>query len=1750
MGKVTNKIRFLKMKKKEKGERMKRFFKRAASGILVLAMVVTLLQSLPGAWLTVAAENGVSPKVSDLVQIQVGDVIKDMEVYRNGVYETKVTLPEGSHEAKLLLNGTEVGKTDSVTVGTDTEVYFRLKDGELVDSVNQDYVVHSAAIVGNFWGIQFVDKEENEYNIASWNPADENAELTYLGGGMYGRTFYMTELAEDVALCDGGYKIAFDDKWDYSIGNGVGNIAVTIPAGTTQFTVLVDEISGVVYDSVRTPDFSIAQNSGEITGKSLATTISLIGDARGADDWNPSATGYEFTQISDTLYRYQKTFAKGTYNYKCVFNYANWYEVEGNRSLNITSDQTNVVFLYNTTTGKLTDSINNTTDVATALGMATAPTKAEVIDLANGKTQFVVVAEAGATVSLVYGKKAEVETKGADALTKVSCKEQGEGAFSSEAIFFGDEAVDVVYYYEVNGEKVLDDSNETVTVGENEYLHYTREKFEGRTVNVPGTFPGQSWDANSNAMTYQGNGLYSYTFKDVPAANYEFKIAFTSWSENYGVGGAKDGANYSLSVPETQDVTVYYSDFSHLAVTSIDYIFADITLSGTGIPEGTKLKDDGLTGIYSVTVPMEAGTYTNIQVDYDKEVYKFETVKVEEAKDVTFYFDPSSEIYYSNASNVPIEEENVYYNTKETTCKSVYGAVATGEEVTFSLTTGTDISTVRMVVKGVEKKVLSLEKEGEVKNGIQKWSVTTEFSKIGEDTYYFVLSNGSTVKIYADDDGYYGEGTITDLTNITPYELVVYKDGFETPDWMKDAVIYQIFPERFYDGDLSNDFAQTSARGAEDYEYVTDWYTLPENPEQEGLLSQEDYEAAGAFYGDGNWSNEIYGGDLAGITEQIDYLKALGVNVIYINPVFSSISSHRYDTSDYELIDPVLGDLGDFKELVQVAEANGMHIVLDGVFNHVSDDSKYFDRYYKFLEAGTTAIGAYPYWAYVYDVMAEQGVSQSTAEDIAKNYFTEEYGITDYSYTEWFDVNNSYMTDGNGDVVTDTIGQRTGKGVYNYDGWWGYDSMPVIKSTNGSEYQTGNWADEIIYSEDGSSVTQYWLSEGSNGWRLDVANEVSDETWQNFRESVKALDSDAVIIGEIWDDATEYLLGDMYDSVMNYVFRNAVLSFAKGGTSTDAMNTLEKLRERYPEEAYYAMMNLVGSHDTARVLSYLDGIDDDRKDTSIAGAFPTYENTSDLAKERQYLVAFLQFTYAGAPTIYYGDEIGMVGADDPDDRRAFTWGQGNEELVTWYATLAEIRKQYSALRTGTVEPFDCNENVIGYVRRDETDSLVVLANNSQEAQEVVLNLKELGMESESLTDVVTGTTYQVTGNELTVRVPALNGLILTEQAKEVTVNKSALEPAYEESYTIAERVLATSVSVDKKTLSLEKGKDATISATVAPTDATNGGEIVWTSSDEKVATVSANGVVTALKAGTATITATATYSREQVKAICTVTVTDDTKDAGDSDTDDNSGSSDTSDTDNSDVDHSSEDSNKDESKDLSGDVTETVTTTDTTAKTTTVTATQENVLETITNATDGTTVQMKVSSSADTISGTALNALAGKNVTLQVSLENGITWKINGRNLKAGTNYSNIDLGVVLNSNEIPTTLVNKIPDSKTTVQLSLDYDGEFGFEMVMNVPIGTEYKGLYANLYYYNEATGALEFVTAVKIGEDGSADLPFEHASDYVIAISEKNLEATASAVKTGDETSMTTIWMLALGMLLLGAGAIAGKRRKRNL
>lgn len=1383
-----------------------------------LSVLLSVAVGMTGISLPIAMQDGKAESVKtevnvdSLLQVKVDNAsAKNMQLYANGVYETAEKMSEGTHQVSLLVDGKETD-TATITVSEEQIVYLRSKDGDMTDSVNDDGFYESATLVGGFNEKLVFQKGDNKFSLGNWNQADENGDMTYIGGGIYRETFQLEAPAADYEV-EYGYKVAFNHAWDYSIGNNGDNVSLSIPAGTKQITVFVDAINGVVGDSINTPVYEVVQSSGTAyQAKAYEMSVSLIGPVREeeAENWDASKTGYEFTQISSNLYVYSKAFAKaGSYDYKAVFDYTNWYEKEeGNKNITTTADNKNVVFVYDASTGFLYDSINNAGTIAELLGMKEAQAVSEVITNANGTTKFVLASEAKENddVKLVYQavtKNGSTYEFAKDSVSKTVSLKAGKDSkgnfnqsFVSDDIFFGDDAVAVAYYYTVNG-KFYNAAKEDAAVpvdGKNMGL-YEREKYTGRMVNVPGTFPGKSWDAASNQMTYLGDGLYSYTFEKVPAANYEFKISMGSWDENYGQDGIKDGSNYSLAVEKTQDITVYYSDLeTHLAATSLTYQFAKITLTGTGV-SGVQLTDSGLTGIYSASIDLAAGEYKDIKYNWDGKEYPCDAFTLSEGKKLSFYFDPETEIYYNNSSNKTVDAEKVLFDTKNMAYKSTYGAVATGNKTTFAIATGTDVTAAKMIVKGPENKKLDMTAK-EDKDGV-KWSVDVTFDKIGQYTYFFVLYAGSNVKIYCDDDGYYGTGCVADLTDLKPYDLVVYKDGYKTPDWMKNAIIYQIFPDRFYNGDTSNDMAQTTARGAVDYEFVKDWYTIPENPEQESL--NPDSYPANAFSGDGQWSNEIYGGDLQGIIDRMDYLKALGVNVIYLNPVFSSISSHRYDTSDYSKIDPILGDLGDFQELVKEAKKNDMHIVLDGVFNHVSDDSVYFDRYYKFLgKDGNKTVGAYPYWAYVYDYMEDNKADQATTEAAAKSYFKDTYQVTDFSYTEWFNVNKEYLKDDNGDTVKDNIGKRAGKPVYGYEGWWGYDSMPVVASTNGSEYQTGNWGEKVIGNtsnnkDTSDNIAQYWLSQGSNGWRLDVANEISDETWQNFRASVKALGDDNVIIGEIWDDATEYLLGDMYDSVMNYVFRNAVLNYVKGGSANEMMKSLEKIRERYPQEAFYAMMNLVDSHDTTRLLSYLDGIDDDRKQTDIDSAFPSYEKTSDTAKAKQYLVALIQMTYAGAPTIYYGDEMGQVGADDPDDRRATPWGRGSEELVTYYAKMAAIRQSYSALCTGDIQYFDTkNDAVVGYIRSDAESKLIVLGNNSSSETEVTIEISDAA----KYIDLVSEKEYTVENGSLTVKIPANFGMILTKDVKKIpVVDKKALSPAYDASYQVKSPESATLAKV-------------------------------------------------------------------------------------------------------------------------------------------------------------------------------------------------------------------------------------------------------------------------------------------------------------------------------------------------------------------
>ncbi|MFN2165987.1 MAG: alpha-amylase family glycosyl hydrolase, partial [Anaerolineae bacterium] len=457
----------------------------------------------------------------------------------------------------------------------------------------------------------------------------------------------------------------------------------------------------------------------------------------------------------------------------------------------------------------------------------------------------------------------------------------------------------------------------------------------------------------------------------------------------------------------------------------------------------------------------------------------------------------------------------------------------------------------------------------------------------------------------------------------------------------------------------------------------------------------------GADCDEGPLGRDFFGGDLQGVKDKLDYLANLGVTAIYFNPIFEAPSNHLYDTSDYLQIDPYLGTRGTFASLVQQARRRGIRIILDGVFNHTSSDSIYFDRYGRYRQDGAYESQDSPYYDW-------------------------------YTFSEWPDA---------------------------YDSWWGFSSLPVL--TESQQVR------DFIYG-DARSVARWWINLGAAGWRLDVAPDKSHSFWEGFRPQVKAADADAIIIGEIWDDASAWILGDELDTTMNYRFRRALLGFLNGDSSDPNQGTirgldpeqfdsvLQSIKEDYPPSAYQAAMNLVGSHDTQRILWALTPGARNRAEREF--------DRGNLAegKAKLKLLALLQFTLPGAPTIYYGDEAGLTGDTDPDDRRPFPWDAIDQDLLSHYQTLASVRNEYSFLRTGTFDRLytDNRDGTYVYGRKDATGAAVVAANRDNTTHDLVIRLGGYLPEGTVLTDVLNGGSHPVKDGRVVLGLDARWGAIL------------------------------------------------------------------------------------------------------------------------------------------------------------------------------------------------------------------------------------------------------------------------------------------------------------------------------------------------------------------------------------------------------
>lgn len=398
---------------------------------------------------------------------------------------------------------------------------------------------------------------------------------------------------------------------------------------------------------------------------------------------------------------------------------------------------------------------------------------------------------------------------------------------------------------------------------------------------------------------------------------------------------------------------------------------------------------------------------------------------------------------------------------------------------------------------------------------------------------------------------------------------------------------------------------------------------------------------------------DYFCGDLRGITEKLDYIASLGVSCIYLNPIFEAHSNHRYNTADYMKIDPLLGTEEDFKELCFEAEKRGMGIILDGVFSHTGSDSRYFNQNGR------------------YD---DLGASQSI----------------DSPYRSWFCFDNS------------AIG---------YKSWWGVATLPEVNETDPAY-------NDFINSTEG--VIRHWLKLGAKGWRLDVADELPDQFLDNLRAAAKAEKKDAFILGEVWEDATNkisyghrrrFLRGRQLDSVMNYPFANAIIGFVKGSRAENLVDTVLDITENYPPQAVNLLMNHIGTHDTARILTVLGEGFGPTPDRNWQAAQRLSAEARQKALKLLRLAAALQYTLPGIPSLYYGDETGAEGYSDPFCRGCFNWESPDESLTEFYRNLGRMRKMSDAFQ-GTFIPVFEGERCVAFERVGEKDRLLVAVNCS------------------------------------------------------------------------------------------------------------------------------------------------------------------------------------------------------------------------------------------------------------------------------------------------------------------------------------------------------------------------------------------------------------------------------------------------------
>lgn len=522
---------------------------------------------------------------------------------------------------------------------------------------------------------------------------------------------------------------------------------------------------------------------------------------------------------------------------------------------------------------------------------------------------------------------------------------------------------------------------------------------------------------------------------------------------------------------------------------------------------------------------------------------------------------------------------------------------------------------------------------------------------------------------------------------------------FTTPDWAREVVWYQLFPERFRNGSAENDpvSSTTTLR-----KWTSDWWDREQNETGKAL-------EPGVF-------GRRYGGDIQGMIEKLPYLKELGIGAIYLNPVFEAESLHKYEATDFRHIDDNFGFAGDYAATVQNED-----LLSSSTWTFTKSDTLFIDFLKKAHEAGMKVI--------IDAVFNHTGTLHPAFVDIREKG-------PNSRFADWYSVTNW--------------------DPFEHEGWAGFEDLPEFKE-NENGFVSPTLKQHLL------DITARWMdpngdgdpSDGIDGWRLDVPNEVSSAFWREWRDHVKAINPQAIIIGEIWDPPAKWLQGDQFDSVMNYQLAQALTRFfTNSGKATDLEQELSKLLSSVPDQSNYVMMNLMGSHDTDRLVSQLNnpgrGYDARNRQQELQpGEYSSEKPGANVYKRMKQLTA-VQFALVGAPMIYYGDEAGMWGADDPEDRKPMLWkdlepyskpetNHFMEDIHAHFQRCAAIRNSLPALQTGEYETLlaDDNRRIFAFRRSTEGQNVVVVTNDSVNQQEAQIPFGEdNGTDNSTFIDVL------------------------------------------------------------------------------------------------------------------------------------------------------------------------------------------------------------------------------------------------------------------------------------------------------------------------------------------------------------------------------------------------------------------------------